>query len=95
MRKILFSFLSVYLSFTQVGKSRKNLDFYSQGYILFHLSHQPNTVGVITFYIVDSILKFSVKKYSLSLHLVEMDTDPDPDRQALDAEPDPAKKSFM
>ncbi len=44
-----------------------------QGYILFHLSHQPNTVGVITFNIVDSILKFSVKKkYSLSLHLVEM-----------------------
>jgi hypothetical protein len=61
---------------------------------LFHLSHQPNTVGVITIDIVDSILKFSVKKYSLSLHLVEMDTDPDPDRQALDAEPDPAINSF-
>ncbi len=32
---------------------------------------------------------------SLSLHLIEMDTDPDPvsdpDRQALDADPDPVK----
>ncbi len=26
--------------------------------------------------------------YSLSLHLVEMNTDPDPDRNALDADPD-------
>jgi hypothetical protein len=45
------------------------------------------------FSILDSILKFSLKKFSLYLQLVEMDTDPDSDRQALDANPypDPAK----
>jgi hypothetical protein len=31
------------------------------------------------------MLKFSGKKQSLALHLVEMDTDPD--QQALDADP--------
>ncbi len=34
--------------------------------------------GVIIFSILDSILKFYWKKYSLSLHLVEMDKDLDP-----------------
>ncbi len=39
-----------------------------------------------------------MKKYGLSVHLVEMDSDPDPDlnadpgRQTLDADSDPAKK---
>ncbi len=34
-------------------------------------------------------IKFSGKKYSLALHLMEIDTDPD--WKALDADPDPAK----
>jgi hypothetical protein len=40
---------------------------------------------------MDRILKFSGKKYSLALHLVEIDTDPDPasDQRALDADWDP------
>jgi hypothetical protein len=35
------------------------------------------------------MLKYSGKpeKHILSLHIVEMDTDPDPGRQALDADP--------
>ncbi len=43
------------------------------------------------------LLKFSGKKYSLALHLVKMDPDPDPaadlepDRQVLDAGSDPEK----
>jgi hypothetical protein len=42
--------------------------------------------------ILGSILKISGKKYSLrclALHLVEMDMDKDPARQALDTDPDP------
>jgi hypothetical protein len=34
---------------------------------------------------VPTVLKFSGKKYSLALHLAEMDTDPD--QQALDDDP--------
>jgi hypothetical protein len=41
-------------------------------------------IGVIIFSISDSILKISGKNFSLSLHLVEIVTDPDPD---LDPEP--------
>ncbi len=43
-------------------------------YIVILISVQ----GVKIFNILDNILKFSGKKYSLSLHLLEMDTDPDP-----------------
>ncbi len=46
-------------------------------------------IDVIIFTILNSILKFSRKKHSLSFHFVEIDTDPDPDRQVLDAFPDP------
>jgi hypothetical protein len=50
-------------------------------------------VVVISFKIfntLDSLLKISGKKYSLALHWVEMDMDTDPDlaRQALDNDPD-------
>jgi hypothetical protein len=38
--------------------------------------------------ILESIMKFSGKKHSLSLHLVEVDTGPAPDQQALDADSD-------
>ncbi len=42
---------------------------------------------------MDRLIKFSGKKCCLALHLIEMDTDPDPapDRQALDADADPAR----
>jgi hypothetical protein len=36
---------------------------------------------------LDSIFKFSGKKYSLALHLVEVDTDPAPDLPKLYADP--------
>ncbi len=48
--------------------------------------------GVVTFNILDSVLKFYRKKYRYcieALHLVEMEKDPD--RQPLDAIPDPGK----
>jgi hypothetical protein len=52
-----------------------------------------SVVGVEIFNILNSILKFFGKRYSLALHLVEnnkdLDPAPDPDRQALDADPDP------
>jgi hypothetical protein len=45
------------------------------------------------FRVLDSLLKFAVKKRSFPLHLVEMDTDTetdqDQDRQTLNANPDP------
>ncbi len=45
------------------------------------------------FRVLDSLLKFSVKKRSFPLHLVAMDTDTetdqDQDRQTLNANPDP------
>jgi hypothetical protein len=44
--------------------------------------------GVIIFIIFDNVMKFSVKN-SITLLLVEMDTDPD--RQTFDVNPDPAK----
>ncbi len=54
-----------------------------------------SVIGLIFFSVLDSIIKIFWKKYSLSLHLVEKDTDPapDPDRWAIDADsdPDPAK----
>jgi hypothetical protein len=42
--------------------------------------------------ILNSMLKFSGKK--VKIHVLRIDTDPnwpDPDRHALDADPDPAK----
>jgi hypothetical protein len=54
-------------------------------------------IGVRIFTVLDSGLKFSGKKVilnytgSLALYLVEMDSDLDPDRQTLDADPDPEK----
>jgi hypothetical protein len=41
------------------------------------------TLGVIFFYILDSIFKIFWKIFGLDLHLVEIGTDPD--QQALDA----------
>ncbi len=54
---------------------------------LFHLSRQCHRCH--SFSILDSKIKFSCFKFWFSLYLVEMDTDPD--RQALDADPDLAK----
>ncbi len=48
-----------------------------------------SVIAVILFITLDSVLKFYGKKHSLSLHLVEMETDPDPFRQALDDDPAP------
>ncbi len=67
-------------SFTLDGKSEICLDFFLQQ-------------SEVSFFIFlcrchnffHSILKFFGKKFSLRLHLVELDTDPD--RQALDADP--------
>jgi hypothetical protein len=55
--------------------------YYSQQYQLklFYLS------------LLKSIFKFSGHKYSLTLHLVGMDTNQGPEPQALDAHPDPEK----
>jgi hypothetical protein len=39
-----------------------------------------NVIGVIDSNTLDNILKFSGKKYSLALHLVEINTDPDPSK---------------
>jgi hypothetical protein len=54
-----------------------------------------SVTGALIFSILDSILKYYGKpeEHSLSLHLAEMNKDPDPGRQALDADPDtdPAK----
>jgi hypothetical protein len=41
------------------------------------------------FNILDSILKFSSKKFSFAVYLVEIDTDRD--RQAVDVDPDSAE----
>ncbi len=46
---------------------------------LHHFIFRISVTGVTNFNILDSALKFSVEKYSLSLHLVERDLD----RQAL------------
>jgi hypothetical protein len=43
--------------------------------------------GIFNTCILDNILQFSGKKQSLALHLLETDTDPD--QEALDADTDP------
>ncbi len=72
--------------------------FYSQQYqfTLFFFIYLFSFTGDIIFRIFGSKFKFLWKNYSLSSHLVEMDTDadtepnPDPNRQTLDADADPA-----
>ncbi len=39
-----------------------------------------SVMGVIIFNILDSKLKFSENKFSLALHLTEMNTDPEPQK---------------
>jgi hypothetical protein len=69
---------------------KKSLFIFTAVLVYIVLSFLP---GAIILSILESFLKFSGKKiwYSFSLHLVEMDKDPDLDLQALDADPDPAK----
>ncbi len=45
--------------------------------------------GRLEFYVSLHAQQFSGKKYSLSLHLIEIDTDPAPDWQDLDADSNP------
>jgi hypothetical protein len=71
------------LCYTQVRKSEVLFTFYSQPISFSSICHKVS--------ILDRILKSSGKNNCLSLHLVVMDTDADPDRQALDADPDPAQ----
>jgi hypothetical protein len=54
-----------------------------------------SVIGVILFITLDSVFKFSGKQHSLSLHLIEMDTDPDPFRQALDDDPVPDRQNYV
>jgi hypothetical protein len=77
--------------FTHAEKSEKKFTLIHSCVSLYSFIFLASVIGVIVFHILDSILKFSVKKYSLTLHLVEIDTDPDPasDQQALDADSDP------
>ncbi len=71
------------LSFTNVGKPEKKtflllfqaVQVYS---ILLYLSGQRHRCHIFNIF---------RKKYILAFHLVEMDMGPDPDRQALDADP--------
>jgi hypothetical protein len=78
-------------SFIHVGKS--DMTFFSQQWTLIFFSiFLIIAIGVIvlkTVKTVNSILKFSGKKYCLALHSVETDTDPD--RQAPDENLDPPK----
>jgi hypothetical protein len=79
------------LHYTHVRKSdfyKKKIISSSTSYCCF--SFLVSVKGVIIFNILHRILKFSGLKFSLALHLVEMDTNqgPEQDRQALDAHPD-------
>jgi hypothetical protein len=59
------------------NQKKFSCDFYPQQFqfTLFTLSRHRQ-IFIKIFNTLDSILKFSGKKYSLALHLVEMDTDP-------------------
>ncbi len=65
------------------------LSYVGKLYICFTFIHSSlhcficlvSIMGVIIFNILESILKFSDRKYSLALHLVEMDPDPNRDLQ--------------
>ncbi len=57
-------------------------------YIVFYFSRQCHRCHNLIYCVFDSLLKFSEKVYdSLALLLVKMEMNPDPDRQALDADP--------
>jgi hypothetical protein len=62
-------------SFTPFGKSIFIL-FYSQCLFTCFIS-LVSFIGVIIFNILDIVLNFLEKKYSLALHLVGVDMDPD------------------
>jgi hypothetical protein len=73
-------------SFTLVGKSKFFFTFIHSNASL----HCIIFLGiVIILRILDSILKFSGKKYSLSLHLVERETDSDPSGKMMPIVPRP------
>jgi hypothetical protein len=79
--------------YTQVGKSLFNFfSFYSrqcQFTLCIIRLISITVIGVKIFRNLDSILKLSGKLFSLSFYSVKMDTDPD--RKALDTDPEPAK----
>ncbi len=67
----------------------KNSSFHSS--VSLHcFSFLVSVIGVIIYYIW-TFFEILRKKYSSALHLVEMDTDPDPGRQTLDEDPDPGQ----
>jgi hypothetical protein len=79
-----------YPSFTHVGKSEIYLfTFINSNASLHSFFYLVCVIGVVIFRFFDSILNLYRKKFGKALHLVEMEKDPD--RQPLDADPDPAK----